>query len=299
MTDKVLSHDIQQIIECRKANYVLPKELEKYCVNRYIREPSKCEFTFTKDIEKIAMSYANGINPNDVAIMNMIRSELNKINYSNYDERISIIKSLPFANELHFEKLAKDLIAQTMNDPTLIRNSVEAEATSPSVLYVRVVIDFSDFSIQCGDRLVKFKNVFLSKLLEKFREFTDKSLKLDTNNQHSVNIYKGFMNMMGLLYIHDYISDIVIFKCLDKVTNIIVNGNLPLLESDNYYTGYEKIITHTLNNASSKTKEECHSVYEQLLLYNKQIGQCNGLRKFSRETHYDNIDKLEKIMQAM
>jgi len=294
MTDKVLSHDIKEIIACRNANYVLPKELEKYCVDKYINDNTNCNFSFAKDIEKIARLHADGINPNDIAIMNMIRCELNKMNHGNYKEHIAILKSLSFSNEDHFNKLAQDLIAQAMNDPTVIRNTIESEGNNtPSDIYVSVIVDFSDFSIQCENRAIKFKTVFLSRLLDKFKEFTDVYLKLDTNNQHSINIYKGLMNMIGLLYNREYISEEFVMKILEKITSIIVSGNIPVLESDNYYSGYEKITNCVLKHDKKNTNFT--KLCEYIVTLNKQITESNGLRKFSRETHAENSEKIKLL----
>ncbi len=310
MTSKPLSHDIHQVLECRKANYVLHRELEKYCVNKQLYNHEQCQFTFTKDIERIADSYANGHNPNDIAIMNMIRGELNKLNHSNYPSRIEILRKLAYSNEDHFSDLAKDLITHSMTDPTVIRDTLESDNdTSPTELYVGVIIDFSELSIECDERVIKFKNVMLAKCLEKIKEFTDKSIKLDTNNQHSINIYKGFMNMMGLLHAKEYLSDDFAFKCLDKIASIISSETLPQNESDNYYSGYDKFVNHLLkkyeimlndSNLNKTQQDAIKSTFDRLSACNKEISKTKkALRKFSSETHEQNVGRLNKFTKIL
>ena len=140
-------------------------------------------------------------------------------------------------------------------------------------------------------------------------------LKMDQNNQHRVNNYKGFMNLMGLLYAKKCFKQEIISKCLTKVCAIIVNDGLIAEECDNYFTGFERLSSQVLGKfekmigrpiAESDIKEFT-KLHELLYDCNTRIsGAVNqgdptksGIRKFSTMIHNQNVIKLEILKKQM
>lgn len=327
MTSKILTYTMAEIFGCRVDNMVLPKELEPFCHDKYKRNQSQYEQQLINAMVDIAKSLNTGANPNDMAIMNIIRGTLNKLTQNNYPEILSQLKLVKYSSEQHFVMLANELVVKAMNDIIAIKGlETNKDQMTPSEIYVNILLEFSNYFIE-GDQkettdekkeIHKFKNIVGVICQKYFKNFTDSKLKMDQNNQHRVNNYKGFMNLMGLLYAKKCFKQEIIFKCLTRVCSIIVKDGLVAEECDNYFTGFERLSSQVLSKfekmigqpiAESDIKEFT-KLHELLYDCNTQIsGAVNkgdptksGIRKFSTMIHNQNVIKLEilkkQIMQS-
>ena len=305
MTSRVLSYDIPQIMACRESNMVLPAELVEYCKDKIKRKSSEYELLLTKVMGDITNSLITGVSPNDMMIMNMIRGDLNKINPTNYQEVLTRLKGLNYASEVHFGMLANELVIKAMNDMMAVKGlESNKNQISPSEIYVNIVGEFSSFFIEENDKMVKFKSVIAHTCQRYFKEFTDSKLKMDHNNQHRVNNYKGFMNLVGLLYSQKCFHRDIVTKCVKKIAQIITTSLIPPEELDNYYSGYERLINQVLHkfedqDISADELTDFKELYEIIDETNKQITYSatdgKSIRKFSLMVHNQNIKRLEEL----
>jgi len=324
MTSRVLSYNIQEIFNCRTDNMVLPKELEPYSQDKYIRNQSQYEQQLINVMIDITKSLNTGASPNDTAIMNLIRGDLNKISQNNYQEILTRLKLIKYSSEQHFLMLANELVIKAMNDVIAVKGlEANKNQISPSEIYVNIVMEFSNYFIEdtkketTGEKkeIHKFKNIVATVCQKYFKDFTDSKLKMDQNNQHRVNNYKGYMNLLGLLYSKKCFNREIIFKCLSKVCSIIVDSGLVAEECDNYFTGYERLSCQVLGkfekmsitNITEADIEEFTKLYNLLYECNTRIsGSVNqgdpkksGIRKFSAMIHNQNIIKLESLKKKI
>lgn len=323
MTSRVLSYSVQEIFNCRTDNMVLPKELEPYSQDKYKRNQSQYEQQLINVMIDITKSLNTGTSPNDTAIMNIIRGDLNKITQNNYQEILNRLKLIKYNSEQHFLMLANELVIKAMNDVIAVKGlEANKNQISPSEIYVNIVMEFSNYFIEDTKEtgtekkeIYKFKNVVGSVCQKYFRDFTDSKLKMDQNNQHRVNNYKGFMNLIGLLYSKKCFNREIISKCLTKVCSIIVDSGLVAEECDNYFSGYERLSCQVLGkfekmsskNINDADIEEFTKIYDLLYACNTRIsGSINqgdpkksGIRKFSAMIHNQNISKLESLKKKI
>lgn len=316
-----IKYNIDEILACMDANAVMPKELEKYCNhNKKVHISALKELS--KPMDDITKSHSYGINPDDITLKSSIRDNLNKINNNNFSAIMTELEKLIYTCENHFILLADELIIKCMNDVMAckgIESSKNGHMT-PSELYVNVIKKFSLLCIQDGTILVKFKNVLTKECYEYFEKMTNTKEKMDQNNPHRVSNYKGFMNMMGLLYTNGVFPAGVIKVCLNKIIKIILDSGLSQDECDNYYSGYERLVsrilihfekTNTVTSAkefdnvkgfleefNDKISKVCP--YEEKQKSSSTVGPTGvrPLRMFSIMTHHNNVIKFNKLCES-
>lgn len=317
MTSKILSYTMAEIFGCRADNMVLPKELESYCHDKYKRDQSQYEQLLMNAMIDITKSLNTGTSPNDTAIMNSIRGAINKLTQNNYLDVLSQLKLVKYSSEQHFLMLANELVVKAMNDVIAIKGlETNKNQLTPSEMYVNILLEFSTYFVEEDNKQVyKFKNIVAILCQKYFKDFTDSKLKMDKNNQHRVNNYKGFMNLIGLLYAKKCFKREIIFKCLTRVSSIIVDGGLIAEECDNYFTGFERLSSQVLSKfekmvgqpINSADIDEFVKLYELLCECNARISSVvnqgdptkGGIRKFSTMIHNQNISKLEILKQKI
>ena len=305
--NNILTHDIKQVLGCRNDNYYFPSELNEYCVNNTRRPCNEHRWAIlNKVITEIGQSLANGINYNDVTLMNIIRGELNKINKNNIDMIIDSLKSLKFTNENHYAMLANELIIKSMNDSVSIsqHDRLNKCDMTPTDIYVNVAVAFIDFSEQNKTTEVSFKNILSQRCNIFFKGFIDENMKMDENNQHRVKNYKGFMNMIASLYCAKCFNCDIVNNCIDKITKIIVKqNNFSDIEKDNYYSGLDKLIIKLYDKFDAdESNEDFCKIYEVLQKSYEMIDNVINtdkpqLRKYMRSVHAQNVSKLKKIKE--
>ena len=200
-TQVLVRHDMKKIMEYKNINDVLPVELEQYCLtnNSY---PLKIRSDFEQDLISITTSVLNGIDPNDILLKTNIRDLLNKISSNNYEEYIDKLKNIKYENKHHFTMLAQEIVDRSMNDPVAYNGFTPTSSdTYISDINADIAKEFCQLAIDptgCGEN-IEFKKILTTMCQKQFADFIDESKKLDLNNKHRVDNYKGFMNLLGLL----------------------------------------------------------------------------------------------------
>jgi hypothetical protein len=314
----LIRYNIPEIYACRDANTILSKELEEYCYHKHKNPKSMIESELMKEVNEITNSLSQGINPNDITLKSMIRDNLNKISHSNYKDILAVLKSLNYSSENHFFLLATELIIKSMNDIMACKGleSTKNQLT-PSEIYVNIAVEFSKFFIEEGNEIIKFQVVLGTTCQKYFKEFVDKEMSMDQNNPHRVSNYKGFMNMIGLLFYNNLFPLSIILKCFTRISNLILNSDLSQEECDNYYAGYERLLNQILNKYEDMLpkvdknsdqykvdKTEFLTIYKFMKTMNAEISASTtdkpkgSIRKFSLMVHQQNINRLENLFNS-
>jgi hypothetical protein len=287
----------------------LPNELEEYCSHKYRKDRMILD-DLKRSMDEITQSYFQGINPNDISFKNVIRDNLNKINNNNYSVILEELKSLNYSSANHFMLLVSELILKSMNDVLASKGIDNKDNKTPSEIYMSVAREFVGFCIRSdvNDTDIHFKNILSKECQRYFKEFTDKNTSMDRNNPHRVSNYKGFMNMIGILYNLGIFTKEIIQKCFNKISKLILNSGLSQDECDNYYNGYERLCNRVLhyfdNNVDSNTIEEFKIVKTYIESFNNKITIACGenvdkkdrpIRMFSLIVHKQIIKRLNSI----
>lgn len=305
----LIKYDIQEIFECRQDNCLLPRELEQYCSGLFKNNKSVLN-DLIKSMDDITKSHSQGVNPNDISLRNIMRDNLNKINVNNHKEILENLKSLNYTCENHFALLASELIIKSMND-VMAWKGLESNKNqlTPSEIYMHIALEFSSFFIKQGNDIIKFRRVLTHVCQKYFKEFTDKTYSMDQNNKHRVNNYKGFINMLGLLYCNNVFPNDIIIKCFDRIIKLILGSELSQEECDNYYSGYERLmnkvlskfevkeITESLNNEFKNIRDYISEINKKILLAcdSKDDHKTKPIRMYSIMIHNQYILRFEGI----
>lgn len=294
----------------------MPRELEVYCSHKFKSSKSILS-DLVKPMDDITKSHSHGINPNDITLKNTIRDCLNKVNHNNYDSVLEDLRSQNYTCENHFGLLATELILKSMND-VMACKGVESNKSqkTPSEIYMSIAYEFSGFFIKQHEELVKFKSVLTKECQRYFKEFTDKDASMDQNNPHRVSNYKGFMNMIGLMYCYNLFPKEIICTCFNKIVKLILETGLPQEGCDNYYSGYERLINRVLSHFEKDTVQkfmidEFNGIKSYLEDINDRISAAckddsgskkrrnsnKPIRMFSIMVHKQNISRFEALCE--
>jgi hypothetical protein len=304
----LIKYNIAEIFSCMEENILLPPELEEYCSHKFKRDRTILT-DLKRPMDEITRSYFQGNNPNDIALKNVIRDNLNKINNNNYATILGELKTLNYSSGNHFMLLISELILKSMNDILASKGIDNKDNKTPSEIYMSVASEFVGFCIKNdkNDTSIHFKNILTKECQRYFKDFTNKNTSMDRNNPHRVSNYKGFMNMIGILYTLKIFPKDIIKKCFDKLSKLILESDLSQDECDNYYNGYERLLNRVLhyfdNNVNSNTVEEFKIVKSYIDIFNNKISTaCNvddknnrPIRMFSIIVHKQNIKRLNSI----
>lgn len=301
----LIRYNIEDIFNCRKDNNLMTNGLEEYCNNNYNYDKIYLEELFNV-MDDITKSHLQGINPNDIALKNTIRDNLNKINNNNYVLILENLKTLNYSSENHFRLLATEIIMKCMNDVLACKGiDTTRQNKTPSEIYIDVASEFSVYFIKNDDdEEIKFRDILMSECEKFFKTFTNKSDSMDQHNPHRVSNYKGLLNMLGLMYSNNLLPCKIICSCLGKITRLILDKKIKQEECDNYYSGYERLINRLLcyyeNYDESYDKDDFKKIKAYIKKTNNKILEaCNSdnkpLRVFSIIVHKKNIKRYENV----
>ena len=261
-----IKYSMDEIFACRDANCLMPEELEQYCNNLY-KSSMTMLIDLIKPMDDITKSHSHGINPNDITLKNVIRENLNKINHSNYKIILEELKGLNYTSDTHFAMLASELIIKSMNDVMACKGieSTKKDQKTNSEIYTFIAGEFTNYFIKQGANTIKFKTILFRECQLYFDKLTDKKEKMDNNNPHRHSNYKGFMNMIGLMYTNGLFPKDIVKVCGNKIIKLILSEGLSerlsLEETDNYYSGYERLINRVLYHFEKKPIQQ-HMIQE-------------------------------------
>lgn len=249
MSNHVLvRHDMKKILGYKDINNVLPVELEQYCLanNSF---PLNIRDEFGQDLVDITTSVLNGIDPNDILLKTNIRDLLNKISSNNYSEYINKLKNIKYENTHHFTILAQEIVDRSMNDPVASSGFTPTKNdTYISDINADIAKEFCQLSINTNDTEIRFKKILTSICQKQFFEFIDETKKLDLNNKHRVDNFKGFMNLLGLLANRGILSSKIIIVCLMRIKELIYESDWSAQESENLFSGYSRLVSQLIYN---------------------------------------------------
>lgn len=303
----LIKYNINEIFACQDVNSLMIKDLEQYCTHKN-KSVKSALAELIKPMDDVTKSHNHGINPNDIILKNMIRDALNKINHNNYDNVLEDLKSLNYSCDKHFELLAKELIIKSMND-VMACKGIESSKTgqkTPSEIYMNIACEFSNYQIKQQNISIKFKKILMKECYAYFEEFTNKKERMDQNNPHRVSNYKGFMNMIGLMYSYGLFPNKIIKICFNKIVKLMLESNLPHDDCDNYYSGYDRLINRMLayfekDPIKKNMIEEFKEISDFIIETNEGILKaCENanpkpIRKFSIVAHQQTILRFNKL----
>jgi hypothetical protein len=328
MTKKeiVIRHTVDDLMGCYEENMFRTPELRDYYVDEKDRNTPIGQ-NLLDEMRNIIKSRTENIDPNDSSLMTYIREYLNRVCAANVDEIINKLKVLNYSTRKHFDLLANELVIKSLNDAMAYRG-LESKDLTTSEICVKIAHHFYPFYLE--DDEVSFGSVLGQLCSKYFKSFTQVSQEnngtitayMNKFNQQRINNYKGLTNMIGLLYISDLFPAKIILSCLTTIKKLVIQSNLSQEECDNYYSGYDRLITHLISRFEVKNPhtaelhphlvEEFFQITDPISEINNEIlstslenasaenrsDRNNSIRKYSINIHKLTIKKLGKLKES-
>jgi hypothetical protein len=302
----VIRHAVDDVMGCYEDNMFRTSDLTKYFVDEKDRN-MPINQNLLEEMQNIIKSRTDNIDPNDSSLMSYIREYLNRVCASNVDKIINDLQVLNYSTRKHFELLANELIIKSIND-AMGYKGMESKDMTTSEICVKIAHHFHRFYIQDDD--VMFGSVLGQHCSKYFKGFTEVSTEdgskiayMNKNNQQRINNYKGLTNLIGLLYIADLFTAKIIMSCLQVIKRLVIQSDLSQEECDNYYAGYNRLITHIIsrfNVDDPETAEVLPHLVDEFFTVIDQIDQINqdilnvSLKNASADNRSDRLNSIRK-----
>jgi hypothetical protein len=317
----VIRHNIDDIMECVAENSFRTEDMRSYYLDNKNRDTPINQKLLT-EIKNIIKFRTENIDPNDSSLMSYIREYLNRICASNIKEIIDKLMLLNYSTIHHFELLADELITKSIND-AMAHKGLESKDITLSEICVEVSRNFYPFCLQDND--ITFGSVLGKKCSTYFKTFTELTIEkkgsktsfMNKFNQYRINNYKGLTNLIGLLYVANLFPVKIIMSCINVIRKLVVESNLSQEECDNYYSGYDRLVTRLISKFDQKSYENVDSnlvteffeVLPFIKTHNDEIlektnensktenraDRLNSIRKYSLSIHKLTMKKFSKL----
>ena len=289
----LIRYSLNDFIALKPQHTDIPDSLSKY-INKKGQNTVNLRDTYTSDMSDLINAIMSNINPEDIHIKNNIREYLNKINKNNSTQYIQLLKSLNFSTINNLNTLIIELITRAINDMLSVKGMIDDTTITDTI--VEVILAFYDVALTIDDKQYKFTVLF--KIMCK--KYLDDSLKpsnaLDANNQYRVDNFKGFMNLIGVLYTRQILNNNHIIECCDDLINSLKSKfsiDATSVQCQNMYVGYQRLINQLLK--LFETQQPDKKFIEKILQLNSCIINSGTFKPFIIVTNNEIKEKLIKL----
>lgn len=218
---QTINYQLNELLKPTYNDTTIPQDLAPYCYNnRFFEKPNISQYT--DQLKMIISSITEGNDVNERAFKNDVKFYINVINQKNYPEYLKKLSSLDYTTEENIYFLAHELIICGLRCPIAIKgqtyeqNSINTHIKPISEICSELIKHFASFIINDKDDL-SFRNELLKICRKFFMDFMNLSKSMDENNENTVDNYKGFMTLLGFMYINNLISTKIILDCIDSI----------------------------------------------------------------------------------
>jgi len=259
-TTQVLSYRLSDFLKYKDDYTDAPQNLIPYFYNgKRFENPSIRPYI--DQLEAVNALSSGDSEEKSKLFIRTIKFCLNTMNKKNYDKCTEQLGSLDYSNEANVSILVHELILCGMRCPMAVKGLQNIrDGDSPVCILCADMIN----------HLAKIKQGILAGILgacKKFlMDFVNLSNAMDENNENTVDNYKGFMTLVGLIYTRGVIPGCIVLEFVDLVKRTIFNS-----KQDN-----------TSNEIKSQTK-----VHHELMF---------GYKKAYSTDLYDNIVYYDTVL---
>lgn len=290
MTDTLLRYYYDDFNKFKNVNDMMPEELQKHCINNN-NINVKIRDEFSHEIIEIIDAMMKGVNPNNIIIKNTIREYLNKLTKDNYKVIIEQLEQIQYNDDI-MTTLATELIVRSMNDYISAKGFESDNETTFSDINTDIIVIFSK---KTTDNEKVFGNIIRDLCKNYFDDFINPNKSLDNNNLYRVDNFKGFMNMIGLLYNKKIIGQKVILYCLTSLCELMLNGTKTIDEVHNIFLAYERLVNQLLKLEQDKDFLKKIKIFHTKLIENNNKTK---FKKFSLVAHEKLLEKIDKQLNS-
>lgn len=232
--------------------------ITKFLITKpYKPKPNKDYLTtFDGLIRDIISSKLSSMNFDDYRNTKLIKTYVNSLSSSSYQTNINLLNELSYNEKITnylFETLLLCAIKSQISIKCKIFNN---DKLNTNLLPILCCYIYKDINITNKKEL--YEQIIFSKL--------EKLLLLNFNkdNEDTIDLYRGLLTFIGIMYINDLVNDDYIMLCFDFIYNkmkSIENINDEQYMFSNLYYGFENLLKCMINKNSKNNLI--------LLFYNK------------------------------
>jgi hypothetical protein len=215
---QVLSYKLSDFIKYRDENQTVPFDLNPYFYNGAVFDRPNLKIYL--DQLELVNSSLNGNSSDKVkTFIKTVKFCINTVNKKNYDKCVEELSKLDYTSEENVQILAHELIACGMRCPIAIKGTSRDPNNTTKSISELIADLVKHFSLKITD----FKEELLKMCHKIFLEFVNLNKSMDENNESTVDNYKGFMTLFGLLYSNGLIPSKALHECIELIKRTIFN----------------------------------------------------------------------------
>jgi hypothetical protein len=236
---ETLRYQLPEFLKYKDLNKTMPQDIVPYCYNnRSFQEPNLSPYTDT--VKSIVLAITNGDNTNDTVFKNNVKFYINTINKKNYNDFLSKLSNLDYSTRENVHFLAHELIVCAMRCPIAIKGNKsqysEQEAdkgrstiSKPlSEICSDMIKHFSTTLTKESNNNISFQEELLKLCRQFFMDFVNISKSMDEHNENTADNYKGFMTLLGNIFMNGLLPTKHIIDCIDSIKRTIFNSRIQL-----------------------------------------------------------------------
>jgi hypothetical protein len=224
---KNLSYPLNEFVRYKNHNIEIPPELEVYCYSDRKYNDININGYF-EELKMIISTINNGNNTNDVIFINDVKYLINTINKKNYNDALYKLKNLNYSTKENIHFLAHELIVGVIRCPIAIKGIYQVKQDSKSLaeLICNVIKYFCFHLSKEKNNNLGFHDELLKLCRKFFMDFINLTKSMDQSNENTIDNYKGFMTLIGLMHDNNLISYKIILDCIDSIKRTIFCSKL-------------------------------------------------------------------------
>lgn len=301
------SWDVWMRYQC--VNNICPPKIREIMTQPVAGFPDISRFAAVAS--SIIETIRSGEDANIVVIKNEIRQAMNKISFETFDKFANVIKNQMHSHDtMHF--IATELVRLVVScEVSFVKNGIapgpvpDDSKTTPHISIDLMRHFFNEAENEDSPfNTFSFKKKLRAYCQETFSEYVSEDIKLDENNEATVNAYKGLMTCLGMMYSAGLMSNNALIDCINSVVGEMTRTGedgvtcvRKPFECRSYLSGYMLLMPHviyTLTNMSDEEFSNKSADIARILRANKTLLERNEVCRTVAEN-----GKVGKIISSM
>jgi hypothetical protein len=230
---QVLSYKMIDFLKYKDDNYMAPQTLAPYFYNGKVFEKPSIR-PYLDCLEQVNSASSSNDEDQMKTFIRTIKFCINTMTKKNYNKCIEQLSALDYSTDANVQILVQELILCGMRCPIAVKglSNDRNDNLKPICELCSDSINHFSKTITKKSNGVDFQEELLKILRKLFIDFVNITKSMDENNENTVDNYKGFMTLFGLMYSNGIIQTNVVMECIDLIKRTIFNSKMTELSEE-------------------------------------------------------------------
>lgn len=225
---QVLSYKLSDFLKYKDENYMAPQALTPYFYNGKVFEKPSIR-PYLDCLEQVNSASTSNDADKVKTFIRTVKFCINTMNKKNYDKCIEQLSSLDYSTDINVQILVQELILCGMRCPIAVKGFPNDGNRNDNL---KPICELCSDTINYFSNNTHFQEELLKMSKKFFLDFVNITKSMDENNENTVDNYKGFMTLYGLMYSNGIIQTKVVIECIDLVKRTIFNSKMAELSEE-------------------------------------------------------------------